>query len=146
MPGITEHHLASLEQDRMAPGRPARETRVSGKLLENTAYRVQLAAIGNAVVSNAERRTSWRRRPAGGEPAPKGYKAGSEQSDANQSAQRDRPLRQKVGPKKRQDKEVSPNDNLDVVPFPWRQFHEIADKEDRQGRDKKRNGRRDLEV
>ena len=51
----------------------------------------------------------------------------------------DWPLHDKVGPKKRKDNDIGPDDDLDVVPFPGRQFYKVADKEDRD----RRNGEGD---
>src|ERR1043165_2147109 len=48
----------------------------------------------------------------------------------------DGPLNDQVGPKKRKDNQISPDNDFDIVPFPRRQFYKIADEENRDGRDK----------
>src|SRR5437868_337835 len=73
---------------------------------------------------------------SGGKSAKQRYKAGSEQHDVDEHAQGNGPPHNQVGPKKRQDKEVGPNNDLDVIPFPRRQFYQVTDEENRDRRDK----------
>src|SRR5438067_666520 len=126
MARITEDHFSSLEQDRVTPDRVTGETRVRRQFLNNHSNAIQLVTIGYAVTGFTIL--------FGGQSAKQGDKTGSEERHANHGPQRNRPMHDQVGPKKRKDKEVSPGDDLDVVPFPGSELHEVAKQENSDGR------------
>src|ERR1700719_1638390 len=104
--------------------------RVSGKssfhreLLEREADSVEFRAIGKS--KTARRQT-----------AKQTDESGSEKGEANRSAYRPLPASNKMGPQKWQDEEVSPDHELEIVPFPRRQFEKQADQKNHYRREKK---------
>src|SRR4051794_36521805 len=123
MAGISQDHFSSLKQDGMIIGGIPGEARVRWKLLQRLTDRVQFRALRHAEARLACLQTSKERN-----------EAGKEKDDTGHGAERERPLGNQSFPDKREDDEISPDDDLDIVPFPRRRLDQVAQQEDRDRR------------
>src|SRR5438105_1774100 len=105
----------------MVVGRIAGEAFTDGDVARLTRHGIKLVAIGD--IESAHLKS-----------ADETNKPGSKEQSTSGIAHRPLPSRNEVAPEKWKTDKVSPNNQLDVIPAPWRDLNKEGEKKDREGR------------
>jgi hypothetical protein len=122
MTRISQHSFPALQQHGLIEGG------IGG---ESCFYRQGPNRCSGVVESRAlDESKAW---VSGRQSTEQGNKAGPEKCDAHRRPFRKGPAANDVAPQKRQNEEIAPNHQFEIVPIPRRGFNEIANAEDHNG-------------
>src|SRR6266705_3177748 len=123
MPRITERDLTALKQKRVVINRISGKARFDRQSTDGDPDCIQFDAIDESKTGSPGRKS-----------AKQADESRSKKQNANRDPHRVRPSRDQMGPQKRQNKEVGPNHDLEIVPPPWRHSDKESQDENCDGR------------